>query len=42
LMRMPYKASQHSYGIFFGCQGLPDAGCALQSGLHVHMTSVRC
>ncbi len=26
----------------FCCQGLPDAGCALQSGRHVHMTSVRC
>ncbi len=26
----------------FCCQGLPDSGCVLQSGRHVHMTSVRC
>ncbi len=26
----------------FCCQGLPHAGCALQSGRRVHMTSVRC
>ncbi len=40
LVLMPCEASQHRP--LFCWKGLPDAGCALQPGRHVCMTSVRC
>jgi hypothetical protein len=41
LMRMPYKASQHSYDVFFVARGFLMQAVR-QSERHVYMPSVRC